>query len=154
MSELPAFRDLQNFIGEQTARKPRTVRKKGEAKPENANELTRRIVAHIRANGGFATRLSSTGTYRADLKKFVPSQQVSGLPDVTGVFNGRSLWVEIKVGRDQLSEAQKRTISGLIVAGAAVFVSRDFEGFLQWFTAFKTLPDDADNLPFGPVTQD
>ncbi|MDB5239609.1 MAG: hypothetical protein JWP57_234 [Spirosoma sp.] len=146
-----SFQELQAFIAENTARKPRTARKKGEPKPESANQLTRRIVSHIRKNGGFASRISSTGTYRADLKKFVPSQQVSGLPDVTGVLNGRSLWVEIKVARDQLSEAQKQTISGLIKAGACTYIARDFEGFLQWFTALQTLPSDAECIPFGPA---
>lgn len=40
MSQPPAFRQLQTFIGEQTARKPR---KKG-SKPETSNELTRKFV--------------------------------------------------------------------------------------------------------------
>ncbi|GAB2560765.1 VRR-NUC domain-containing protein [Spirosoma areae] len=114
MSQLPAFRQLQVFIGEQTARKPR---RKG-PKPETANSLTWRIVAHIQDNGHFATRLQSTGTYRADLKKYVPSQQRAGMPDVFAVVNGRGVFIEVKAGNDRLSDVQKQTISDLQRAGA------------------------------------
>ena len=131
MSQLPAFRQLQNFIIEQTARKPK---RKG-PKPESANALTRRIVEHLRNRGHFATRLQSTGTYRDDLKKFVPSQQRIGLPDVMAVVSSRAVFVEVKVGRDKLSTDQKKAIDELEQAGAAVFVAHDFESFSGWFTA-------------------
>ena len=131
MSQLPAFRQLQNFIGDQTARKPR----RKEPKDETANQLTRRIVSHVRANGGFATRLQSTGTYRDDLKKYVPNQQVSGLPDVFAVVEGRAVFVEVKAGKDRLSDVQKQTIAALEQAGAWVYVAHNFEGFQEWFTA-------------------
>lgn len=137
MSELPAFRKLQNFIGEQTTRKPR---QKG-TKPESANALTRRVVEYIRNNGHFATRLQSTGTYRDDLKKFVPSQQRSGLPDVMAVVDSRACYVEIKIGKDTLSDDQKKAIAELQQAGAAVFVASDFDAFETWFVAeFLTAP--------------
>ena len=133
MNKTPAFRQLQHFIGEQTARKPRQPR--NTPKVESANSITRRIVKEIRANGGFATRLNSTGMYRADLKKFVSSQQVLGMPDVLACLNGQFLGVEIKVGRDTLSNAQKQTHTALIDAGATIYVAHSFEGFNAWFTA-------------------
>ncbi|GAB2554285.1 VRR-NUC domain-containing protein [Spirosoma areae] len=144
MSQLPAFRQLQNFIGEQTARKPK---KKG-PKTESANALTRRIVEHIRKQGHFATRLSSTGTFRADLKKFVPSQQRTGLPDIMAVVESRACFVEVKVGRDTLSQDQKKAIAELQKAGACVFVARDFDSFTAWFTA-EFLTATADRPPFA-----
>ena len=56
-----------------TARKPRNPKAQ---KTVTANELTRQIVAFIRQQPNtFATRLNSTGIYRAELKKYVPSQQ-------------------------------------------------------------------------------
>jgi hypothetical protein len=133
----PAFRQLQHFIAEQTARKPHSPK----PKLETANELTRRIVAHVRANGGFASRLSSTGTYRADLKKFVSSQQVSGLPDVLAVVNGQFVGLEVKAGKDRLSEAQKQTHKALTGAGAIVYVVRNFDAFKDWYSlTFLTPP--------------
>lgn len=131
MNLLPAFRQLQNFIGENTTRKPQ---KKG-PKVESANALTKRIVEHIRNRGHFATRLQSTGTYREDLKKFVPSQQRVGLPDVMAVVTSQATFIEIKVGKDRLSADQKSAIAELEKAGALVFVAQDFDSFLTWFTA-------------------
>lgn len=59
MSKLPAFRELQDFIGEQTARKPS---KKPKPKRKNANG--RRIVAHFQGKGHFATCSQQTGPHR------------------------------------------------------------------------------------------
>lgn len=137
MNKIPAFRQLQAFIGEQTARKPRMK----SPKPETANSLTRRIVAHIQDNGYFATRLQSTGMYREDLEKYVPSQQRAGMPDVFAVVEGRAVFVEVKAGKDRLSDGQKQTIAALKGAGAWVCVAQDFQGFVDWFTAqFPTHP--------------
>lgn len=137
MNKVPAFRQLQVFIGEQTARKPR---RKG-PKPETANSLTRRIVAHIQDNGHFATRLQSTGTYREDLKKYVPSQQRAGMQDIFSVVKGRAVFVEVKAGKDKLSDGQKQTITDLQRAGAWVYVAHDFQSFVDWFTVqFPTSP--------------
>lgn len=138
MSKLPAFRELQLFIGEQTARKPRKTRT---PKAESANSMTRRIVAYVRANGGFATRLQSTGTYRNDIKKYVPSQQRAGLPDILAIVNASAVFVEVKTENDRLSEVQKQAISDLEKAGAWVYVAHTFESFKEWFTAqFLTAP--------------
>ena len=109
----------------------------------DANGLTRCIVDYLNFSGHFATRLQSTGTYRDDLNKFVPSQQRAGMPDVLAVVDGRALFVEVKVGRDTLSQPQKQTITTLEQAGAWVYVAHSFEGFADWFTAHFLTP------PFG-----
>jgi hypothetical protein len=140
MSQLPPFRQLQEFVKEQTARPPR---KPNGSKPETANSLTRKVVDHIRSLGGFATRLQSTGQYRDDLQKFVPSQQRAGLPDVMAVFEGKPCFVEIKIGRDILSGDQKKAIAELEQAGAGVFVAKDFDSFQRWFA------DQFLNAPFA-----
>ncbi|WP_020607694.1 VRR-NUC domain-containing protein [Spirosoma spitsbergense] len=135
-NKLPAFRQLQAFIVEETTRKPRSTKPKPNAdRPETANELTRRIVKHVQDTGHFATRLQSTGTYREDLKKFVPSQQRAGLPDVFAIVDGQAVFVEVKAGKDRLSDTQRETIKTLLRAGAFVFVAHSFQEFDKWFTA-------------------
>ena len=121
-----------------------------------ANDLTKSIVRCFELHNHFSTRLASTGTYRADLKKFVPSQQRSGLPDVFAIIkpSGRAVFTEIKVGRDTLSEVQKETIAALERAGATVFIATDFASFWQWFHSTFTPFDEADALPFGPVERE
>jgi VRR-NUC domain len=101
---------------------------------KTANDLTRAIVDCFTLSGHFATRLQSTGTYREDLKRYVPSQQRRGLPDVFAVVH-----VEVKIGRDRLSSEQQQAIEELQAAGAAVFIAPDFQTFYQWFlTEFST----------------
>lgn len=108
---------------------------------KDANGLTRCIVDYLNLLGHFSTRLASMGTYRADLQKFVHSQQKAGLLDVFGVVEGRAIFVEVKVGKDRLSDVQKQTITQLKQAGAWVYVADTFQGFYDWFTIeFLTPP--------------
>ena len=107
---------------------------------KSANELTTAIVDYLNFSGHFATRLASTGTFRADLQKFVPSKQRPGLPDVMGVVDGRSVFVEVKYGRDTLSNYQQQAIIDLEHAGACVYIAHDFQGFYDWFTKWFLTP--------------
>lgn len=115
---------------------------------KTANDLTRAIVRLFQVHGHFATRLQSTGTFRDDLKMYVPSQQRKGLPDVFAVVGGRAVFVEIKAGKDRLSDDQKKAISLLTMAGAAVYVATTFQDFYDWFLSFS----EEEPLPFGPST--
>lgn len=119
-----------------------------------ANGLKRCIVDYLNLSGHFAIKLTSTGTYRADLQKFVASQQRSGMPGVLACVNGQFIGVEVKIGTEQLSKEQKETIVGLIRADVSVYVARDFQGFYDWFTALVPILNNADNLPFGPYSCD
>lgn len=128
----PEWAAFRAQIVEATAR---PARKPKAPKSITANDLTRQIVKFLRNQGAFATRLSSTGTFRADLNKFVPSQQVAGLPDVMAVYLGQAVFVEVKIGADPVSEAQRNTISDLIRADADVFIAHNFEELRDWFLA-------------------
>ncbi|MBO0937866.1 VRR-NUC domain-containing protein [Fibrella sp. HMF5335] len=119
---------------------PPHARIKAKYSDKSANDLTRCIVDFFTYSGHFATRLQSVGTYREDLKKFVGSQQRRGLPDVFAVVHGRAVHVEIKVGKDQLSNDQKEAIADLQKSGAAVYVARDFQGFFDWFNSLTRPP--------------
>ena len=100
---------------------------------KDANGLTRCVVDYLKLSGHFATRLASTGTYRADLQKFVPSQQRAGMPDVLAIIEGRALFIEIKTGKDRLSAIQQDTHKALSDAGAWVYVTHNFQDFVDWF---------------------
>lgn len=107
---------------------------------KSANDLTRCVVDYLTLSGHFATRLQSTGTYRDDLKKYVPSQQRAGMPDVFAVVEGRAVFVEVKTGNDRLSDTQKETINLLVQAGALVCVAHCFQAFYDWFINFNRSP--------------
>jgi Holliday junction resolvase len=117
-------------INELTARPPRKPKAQ---KPVTANQLTTKIIQFFGEQGHFATRQPSTGTYRADLGKFVHSQQRPGCPDLYAIVQGFHVAVEVKVGRDQLSEVQRKTIAAIEQSKGFVFVARDFDSFRDWY---------------------
>lgn len=100
---------------------------------DRANDLTKCIVDYIKYCGGFATRLNSTGMYRADLKKFVPNTQRKGIPDIQAVFKGTPLYIEVKIGRDRLSPHQKKIQDEVTGSGGVFFIARNFTEFKKWF---------------------
>jgi VRR-NUC domain len=121
-----------------------------------SNALTKCVVRCFELHGHYASRIASTGTYRADLKRFVHSQQKAGQPDVmaivkTGKHTGQYVGIEIKVGKDRLSDVQKQTIARLEKSGAMVFVAKDYSSFWEWFKAHFLPFDEAEHLPFGPL---
>jgi len=105
---------------------------------DSANELTKLIIAFLKVKGAFATRLNSTGIYRNDLKKFVPNTQRKGMADVIATYHGKSLNIEIKVGKDRMSKHQQKVQKEIAAAGGHYFIARNFEEFKQWFETIKT----------------
>lgn len=147
-----ALEHLNQLADEAKANKypnvPTHARVKSNYSDKTANRLTHCVIDWFVLNGHFSTRLQSTGQYRDDLRKFVPSQQRAGLPDVFALVEGRSIFVEVKAGGDQLSTVQKQTILALKKSGGLVYIARDFEGFYGWYEKHvRTL------LPL-PVTPD
>ncbi|MFD1141845.1 VRR-NUC domain-containing protein [Larkinella insperata] len=96
---------------------------------KTANDLTQAAIRSIQLlfEDSFATRLSSTGTYRQDVGRFVPSQQRKGLPDIFGVVEGLAVFIEIKMPGDRLSADQVQTITELRAAGAWVLIASNYE---------------------------
>ncbi len=100
---------------------------------DSANSLTSCIVKYITLCGGFASRINSTGIYRPQLGKYTPGTQKRGIADIMATFRGLSLHIEVKIGKDQQSEAQKRVEAEVNRSGGRYFIARDFESFYKWF---------------------
>jgi len=99
---------------------------------DRANELTKCIVEYIKLKKGFATRLNSTGIYRNDIKKFVPNTQRKGMPDVFGLMEGKTLFIEVKIGNDRMSLAQLKVKNEAEANGAYYHIARNFTDFKNW----------------------
>lgn len=102
----------------------------------NTNGLTQAILAYFKAHDIFATRIDSKGTYNQKLKRFIPSNQKKGLPDIFAQVAGLPpIWVEVKCAAtgDRLRPHQEETIDQLRRSGAIVFIATDFESFYEWF---------------------
>ena len=106
------------------------------------NETTNAILDFLFRNGIFCFRQNSGGIplFRDGiLTGFRPGGKI-GQPDIVGILppNGKYLGIEIKPGRDRLSEGQVAFHSQARKAGATILVVKTFEDFK---TQFYGLPE-------------
>lgn len=145
-----AFEDLRNrypAVPEYAIPKPKY-------NDHTANGLTKCIIDFIQLKGGQAERISCTGRILDCRKKhidvvgfhrtigsvtWIPSSMQPGTADISGVYRGISIKVEVKVGRDQQSLSQVTYQHQVESAGGLYFVAQDFDSFYNWFNhIFKT----------------
>lgn len=137
-TEGSALRILEALVDNENRKKypsiPQHARKRAKFNDQSTNALTTAILEAFKVHGVFATRLDSKGTYSAALGRFIPSRQRKGLPDVSAILGGRSIYVEVKCAatRDRIRPEQETTIADLRRSGADVYIAEDFEGFWGW----------------------
>jgi hypothetical protein len=97
-----------------------------------ANALTKQIIDFIYDAGGYAFRVNTVGifdsrkqTYRTAAKK--------GVSDVLACHQGRFIAVEVKIGKDHLSDEQAGFLASISHYGGLAFVAKDFESFKHWW---------------------
>ena len=97
-----------------------------------ASTLTNKIINHIYSSGGYAFRASSTGIYDSKMGGYRTAPK-KGVSDILAVFKGKFIAIEIKIGKDHLSEEQIGFIKNILHVGGIAFIAKDFEDFLsQW----------------------
>lgn len=122
---------------------------KPEFRDDNANGLTKCIIAFIRLCGGQAERVNTTGipvdnrktyTDSAGITRTIGSVQwrkgtgTNGSADIHCVLpGGKALKVEIKIGSDRQSEFQKQYQKEVESVGGLYCIARDFESFVEWY---------------------
>jgi hypothetical protein len=100
---------------------------------DSSNGLTRCITTYISLKGGFESRVNNCGIYDSKSKKYRPGSSRKGLPDILATYNGLSLFIEVKVGRDIQSSYQKKVLIEQENAGGNYFLVRNFTEFKHWF---------------------
>lgn len=121
---------------------------KSKYRDDTANGLTKCIIDFIRLNGGQAERINATGV-PIDTRREVtdilghrrtigsvtwrPSGATVGSADISATVGGRSVKIEVKVGRDRQSEAQKQYQASIEAAGDLYFLANDFTDFVAWY---------------------
>ena len=97
-----------------------------------ANNLTNQIIDFIYRQGGFAWRASSVGVYDSKAQSYRTAPK-KGVSDILACWKGRLIAIEIKIGKDRLSDEQIGFIKNIEHAGGIAFVLKDFDDFLlQW----------------------
>lgn len=106
---------------------PRTYR------DDKANGLTTCITSYLRLKGAFCSRLNNTGIFDKRLNRYRPGTSRKGLPDILSTYKGKSLMIEVKAGKDRMSEHQERIRDEQNASGGLFYVARNFTDFKNWF---------------------
>lgn len=119
---------------------------------KTANGLAKCIIDFIRLRGGQAERISNTGRIVDNRKtfkdvtgrsrtigstKWIPGAGTNGTADISATINGISVKVEVKIGRDRQSEAQKQYQRDIERAGGVYLIAKSFAEFERWFNEFQ-----------------
>jgi hypothetical protein len=64
------------------------------------------------------------------------STSTPGSADISATIKGRSVKIEVKIGKDRQSEAQKRYQDAIESAGGVYIIARDFDSFVEWYDQF------------------
>ena len=120
---------------------PDSFRPTKEYKISTANGLTKAVVDFLNFSGHFATRINNQGTWVSDKFKkgggfYRPSTQVKGIADIDALIKGYKVAIEIKIGADRQSEAQKDYQAKIERAGGFYWIVKDFDQFHQLYTTF------------------
>lgn len=118
------------------------VKKKWDDK--TANGLTKAITSFIQFNGYQAERINTMGVARENKRTdgkvigvtWTKGTTTAGSADISATIRGRSVKIEIKVGKDRQSDAQKRYQESIERAGGVYLIARDFDSFVEWFDKY------------------
>ncbi|MDR3226151.1 MAG: hypothetical protein LBT56_00570 [Prevotellaceae bacterium] len=70
--------------------------------------------------------------------KWVKGSGTNGTADISATIYGKSVKIEVKIGRDYQSEAQKQYQRSIEAAGGVYIIARTLDGFLAWYDGFLT----------------
>lgn len=115
---------------------------------DTANGLTRCIIAYLKYKGWQAERINTTGI-PLDTRRQVtdilgrsrtigslnwrPSGSTKGSADISATIQGRSVKIEVKIGKDRQSDAQRRYQRDIEQAGGLYYVAKNFTDFHSWY---------------------
>lgn len=121
-------------------------------KEATAGGLTQLICCWLKWKGHYANRINTQGQARVHkIPRFnIGSGEMQysknvqwtkgttkrGTPDISCIIYGRAVWVEVKVGKDRLSDAQKEQGEAIQEAGGTWFVARDMQSFVDFYYKF------------------
>lgn len=110
---------------------PPQCRVKPHFRDDTANGLTKCIEAWARINGAFSQRQNSEGQYDSRLGRWRKSGTTKGIADVQLTYRGKTLNLEIKIGKDRQSDVQKDVEARLLRAGGHYAIIKCYEDFLN-----------------------
>jgi hypothetical protein len=118
---------------------------------KTANGLTKCIKDFLNLSRHQAERISSMG--RVIDKRFINTDvlgrqkqigsiqyikgtSTNGTADISATIKGRSVKIEVKIGKDVMSQDQKNYAQSVINAGGVYVIAKDFDSFIEWYDDF------------------
>ena len=116
-----------------------------------ANGLERCICDFIRYNGYQAERIKNTGrpidntqqvtdvlgrTQTIGSISYIKGTGTNGTADISATIFGRSVKIEVKIGKDYQSQAQKEYQQSIESSGGQYWVVKDFDSFYFYYESF------------------
>jgi len=117
---------------------------------KTANDLTKAIVEFIQLNGGQAERISNMGRVVDGRKRvtdtigrtkmigsmtWIKGSGKNGTADISATIKGKSVKIEVKIGKDRQSEAQMDYQNEVERAGGVYFIAKDFQSFYDFYNS-------------------
>lgn len=140
MSQLEIPADVAKSRKEAEARAFGNRDKWKKAKQSPTNALTDAVIKYIQLRGGQARRINTTGTYDEKLKRYRRSGTKKGTGDISACWRGLNIWVEVKYGKDKLSDAQIKFGKEVEESGGFYFVAKSIEQFKMEFERYVVKP--------------
>jgi len=124
-----------------------------------ANGLTKCIIDFLRLKGYQAERISVTGrkisqskvytdvlgaTRKIGQDKWIKTSMQKGTADISAIINGRSVKIEVKIGRDRQSQSQKKYQDEVERSGGVYWIVRSFDDFIA---KYKDLTTSINEMP-------
>jgi hypothetical protein len=122
---------------------------------KTANGLTKAIIDFLNLSGHFAERINTMGrmidsrkqvtdvigrTKTIGTAKYIPTTGTKGSADISATINGKSVKIEVKIGKDRQSQDQIQYQQRTEQAGGIYLIAKDFQGFYEWYVDFtKTI---------------
>lgn len=115
---------------------------------KTANGLTRCIIDFLRLNGWQAERINNTGRIVDRRKTFtdvvgrsrtigsvewIKGTGTDGTADISATIAGKSVKIEVKIGPDRQSKAQRIYQADIERSGGMYFIAKSFDSFYSWY---------------------
>ena len=117
-----------------------------------ANGLTKCVIDFLNLSGHQAERISSMGRVIDKRKKstdvlgrertigsltYIKGTSTNGTADISSIINGKSVKIEIKIGKDRQSEAQKKYQQATEKAGGIYLITKSFDEFMEQYKQLR-----------------
>jgi hypothetical protein len=115
-------------------------------KDNTANALTKAIKLAFELAGGQCERVSNTGRVIDRRKKvtnvlgqrktigrveWVPGTGTNGTADLSAIYQGKSIKIEVKIGKDRQSPEQKAYAQSVEAAGGIYILAKSYQSFVE-----------------------